>query len=407
MLSVLAVRPGAAESQPRSFSAPLKAEALKPIEGQALPSFDRLTFTEIPGGVWSATLSGKSESVVLPSIDLKLLTPRVPGLAKGNPDLTAIALIQREFNRNEVHNEIAGGLDFSIANNCLKQGLWEVKLARTGSGSPVAIFHAWFDFPGDEYARLFEAVNGAPIGPYEKLFVDYPALNGLPVPLQDLRRVVSESADLKAAVHSGDPLDRLTEQASKVKLLLSPAASVYADLCDGGKQPVRTARFSVPGYYNPAEPMSFDLSWLAKPEHVVLRQVKSAGAGGPFSEIELTFPNGNRILLADASIAGLSARRERPSREPEVLKLVSGIGTPIIHNSASERAKEIAEDRPRYLLLLDRQGRLVDNHLAGIDGVYLWREAGDPGELHLWIVGYERIAFVAHYSIPWSIPWKG
>jgi hypothetical protein len=393
----------ASQAPPSTISAALKAEELKPAEGQELPSFDRLTFAGVAGGTWSATLSGKSPSVVLPSIDLKLLVPRIPAVAKGNADLTTIAVIQREFNRNEVHNDIEGNLDFSIANNCLKQGLWEVKLARTGSGSAVAIFHAWFDFPADPYARLFQAVNGVSIDPYEKLFVDYPALNGLPVPLSDLRKVVSEAADLKAAAYTADPLDRLTEQTSKVKLLLSPPASVYSDLCDGGKQPVRTARFSVPGFYNPAEPMAFDLSWLARPEHVVTRQVRSGKGGAPATEIELTFPNGNRILLADSLIGSLPARKERPAREPEVLKLVSGIGTPIIHNSAAERSKELSEDRPRYLLLLDRQGRLVDNHLAGIDGVYLWREAGEPGLLHLWIVGYERIALVAHYSIPWPV----
>ena len=62
---------------------------------------------------------------------------------------------------------------------------------------------------------------------------------------------------------------------------------------------------------------------------------------------------------------------------------------------AAERASELAEDRPRYLMLLDPQGNHIDNHLTGVDGVYVWREAGDPGLLHVWLVGYERIAFVA------------
>ena len=49
----------------------------------------------------------------------------------------------------------------------------------------------------------------------------------------------------------------------------------------------------------------------------------------------------------------------------------------------------------------DAKGTHVDNHLTGVDGLYIWRQAGEPGKLHLWLVSYERIALVAHYSAPW------
>jgi hypothetical protein len=147
--------------------------------------------------------------------------------------------------------------------------------------------------------------------------------------------------------------------------------------------------------------MTFDLSWLGRPPKITWREVKSSRVEGTFPELELAFDNGLRILAADAKLAGLPARREAPAVEADVLKLVCGIGTPIIHAKADERAAEIAEDRPRYLLLLDAKGNHVDTHLTGVDGLYAWRESGDPGKLHVWLVSYERIALIAHFSAPW------
>ena len=163
------------------------------------------------------------------------------------------------------------------------------------------------------------------------------------------------------------------------------------------------ARFADPGIYNPKEPMRCDLSWLAHPAGMTVRSVRAAGGGEPFPEIEIAFANGYRILFADSRLSSLAARSSVPSSESDVLKIVSGIGTPTIHATEEERTAELSEDRPRYLFLLDSKGNLVDNHLAGMDGIYLWREAGEPGLLHVWVVGYERIAFVGHFSTPWKL----
>jgi hypothetical protein len=131
----------------------------------------------------------------------------------------------------------------------------------------------------------------------------------------------------------------------------------------------------------------------------VARKVVRPSGGEPFTEIEIDFENGNRILFADSRIASLSPRSAPPVAENDVLKIVSGIGTPVIHATAAERAAELSEDRPRYLFLLDGKGALADNHFGGVDGIYLWRDASD---LHIWVCGYERIAFFAHYGTPWK-----
>src|SRR5262249_39088758 len=123
--------------------------------------------------------------------------------------------------------------------------------------------------------------------------------------------------------------------------------------------------------------------------------------GAPFVEIEIAFENGNRILFADRRIAELGPRTDAPAAENDVLKIVSGIGTPTIHATAAERAAELAEDRPRYLFLLDSKGALPDTSVGGRDGIYVGRDAGNPGTLPVWLCAYERTALAAHYSAPW------
>jgi hypothetical protein len=393
---------------PREARAPvaavLKAEKLASTPDNPARSFDAIELRRQPDGNYAVRLTPEDKTLNVPSIDLRLLIPRVPRVASASDELTKIALIQREFNRNEVHHDLAGGFDFSIANNCLRQGLWEVKLGAKRDGKTIPLFHAWFDFPKAEYADLFEEVNGGRrYSDVQSLFVQYPKLSGLPVPLARLRRVESES-DLSAVeLHLRDPQQRLPEQQSKTKFLLTPALETCGDFSVPEKQPIVTARFSEPGFYNPDDPMRFDLSWIAHPKRVIARRVRPAAGGDPFTELDLAFANGYHIVFADRNLTTLVPRSEAPTKENDVLKIVSGIGTPVIHATATERALELAEDRPRYLFLLDGNGNLVDNHFAGMDGIYLWRETGNPGNLHVWVVGYERIAFVAHFSTPWRL----
>lgn len=384
------------------LSLPLSVEKLTFSDGSPAPAYETLSIAPQPDGRYALTLTPGADAPAA-SADLRAMVPGVPRLARGNADLTRIALIQREFNRNEVHNDLPGGRDFSIANNCLRQGLWEVKLTEKQADKSVMRYHAWLTFPKEDYARLFEAQTGLKYSDYENLFAFYPTLGGLPVPLPALRTVVSEKDAGPVNTHAADPLQRLPEQQSKTKWVLSPGIATYGDFSDPAKQPIALARFTEPGRYTAEEQAKFDLAWLAKPVRLQSRLVKNPRVEGPFPEIEISFADGKRILLADSRLAALPVLSDPPTKDADVLKLVCGIGTPDIHSpSAADRAREIAEDRPRYLMLLDRDGRHVDNHLVGgLDAAYLWRDATN---LHLWLVSYERIAFVGHLSAPWTPP---
>ncbi|MGH9440768.1 MAG: hypothetical protein ACRD16_00675 [Thermoanaerobaculia bacterium] len=395
---------GAVPATDPGITLPLAPEKIAPPPGGgSAAGFQSIALRRLESGLYAVRLLPTEPGVDLPSVDLRLLVPRAPKAVRGSESLTRIALIQREFNRNEVHHDLLGGLDFSLANNCLREGLWEVKLARKSGAKSTTLFHAWFTFPRSEYARLFAEVNSVPFAEAEPLFASYPNMEGLSVPLSVLRRVEEARKLDLADLHLRDALQSLPEQQSKRKLVLTPAVASYGDFASAGNQPISTARFSDPGFYNPNDPMRCELSWLSRPTRAESRTVRPAAGGDSAAEVEIEFANGYRILFADSRLASLPARTTVPSAESDVLKIVSGIGTPTIHATEEERARELSEDRLRYLFLLDAKGNLIDNHLAGMDAVYLWRESGKPDLLHIWVVGYERIALIAHFSAPWNL----
>lgn len=82
--------------------------------------------------------------VVFRNVDVSLMTPELPCHVRGDKGLERITLVDREWNRQQVHFgvpgphvEVTGGDGFercrltgaSLAKNCLNAGLWEVMLS--------------------------------------------------------------------------------------------------------------------------------------------------------------------------------------------------------------------------------------------------------------------------------------
>ncbi len=350
----------------------------------------------LENGRYTLSLQGGAASLTLSEIDLGLLLPRVPAYARGNEDLLRFALLQREFNRNEVKFGPVGEVaDFKLANNCLRTSLWEIMLDVPVEKGNAMAFHGWFDFPADEHARLFEQLNQKTFAECERLIAQYPVIDGMAAPLDKLRKVGSERKLPVTSFPAETPI-RFGEQKRKAKLILTSGIETYADFTDPAKQPFQTASFSEPGFYDPNKPVSFDLAWLAKPQTAVRREVTVAGQ--PATEIELVFANGRRMLIGDRDLAKLPPLAQAPENDKDVLRLTFGIGTPDIYATLAERAAEQTGERPNWLFLLGPDGKHVDNHQAGVDRVFCWNEQGRT--LHLYLVGYERIAVVSHLAVP-------
>jgi hypothetical protein len=361
-----------------------------------------LQLTRLESGQYSLRFSTGVEPPSLPEIDLRPFIPRIPLLTKGDPGLTRIALIQRELNRVQTRYPAPGRPEtVFVANNCLKGGLWEIGLDRKDDKGALTYYHGWFQFPSAEYARLFESLNGVPYASVAADLDNYPKLDGIPVPLARMRSVVRDLPVPAVDAHLGEPVDRFAEQERKAKLVLGPSIQTYGGWAAADRQPVVTAKFSEPGFYDSKDPVRFELAWLGHPAEAHWRWVRSAGFSDEFPEIELRYENGYRLILADTRLAGLPARATKPGDEADLLHVTFGIETPEIYANADERLRELGPERPAYLFLLDAQGNLVDNHHAGLDRIYLWREAGGPDRLHLYLVSYERIALVGHLSFSW------
>ena len=350
------------------------------------------------GGVFDVEFVTPANDVpALRGVDFKTFVPRIPAAVADDPTLARVTLIQRELNRNQTKYDLPDNYGQAwIANNCLKAGLWEVAVDRKDDKGYATVFHAWFDFPAGEYARLFEQVNGRPYPADEA--TGYPKLDGFRFPLDRLRVVVDE-APVAVTSHTDEAVGALPEQTRKAKLVATPGVKTYGDWTAAANQPITKAKFSEPGYYTMADPVRFDLTWLGSPTGATWRTVRVNNVAEPVTELEVTYANGYRLIIADQGVPSLPTRTEPPKTDPDVIRLTFGICTPDIYATKAEREAEIAKGHTGYLVLLDRDGNHLDNHTIGVDRAFLWRDAAE--RLHVYLVGYERIALVSHLSVPW------
>ena len=352
------------------------------------------------GGKYDIEFPPAANVPALRDIDFRTFVARVPTIAKGDETLTKVALIQRELNRNQTRYPLEGFGSAWVANNCLKRGLWEIALDKKDDKGHLTVYHAWFDFPKSEYERLFKDLNDGDAR-LVAACEGYPELNHIAMPMDKLRKVESDAAIEKVESLESEPIVAMSEQARKAKLVVAPTgAKTYGDWAAKDKQPVKTAKFSEPGFYANADPVVFQLDWLSKPTGAAWRKVKNESAGATMDEVELKFSNGYRMIIASSELGKLAPRAEPAKDEKEVLRLTFGIGTPDLYADSPDRAKEFANPPHDYLLLLDGKGEHVDNHKAGMDRVYAWRSS--DGKLHMHVVGYERIILLSHYAIPWE-----
>lgn len=182
-------------------------------------------------------------------------------------------------------------------------------------------------------------MNGRPYSRYAAFLDSYPELDGMPVPLSALRRAGREIDLGPVATNHDQPIARYGEQERKAILVVTTGLSTYGDIVAPERQPITLAKFAEPGRYTRADPMRFDLRWLATPTRAVARRVRAVGQ--QLIEIELTFQNGHRILLSDANIASLTPHAARPTDENDLLRMTFGIGTPEIYASESARTQSL------------------------------------------------------------------
>lgn len=57
------------------------------------------------------------------------------------------------------------------------------------------------------------------------------------------------------------------------------------------------------------------------------------------------------------------------------------------------------DKNPYYGFILGNGGKWLDSHYIGIDGPLLHWDDKEENVLHLWLLSFERHAFVGHYKL--------
>ena len=301
-------------------------------------------------------------------------------------------------------------LRFSVVNNCLAPGLWELSAVdRSGE-----IYHGWFGMPEDVYFPLVAEVNDLPAEFVEQSLRWSDA--EVEIDLGRLRRV--EKTFGERPVTLVDEEISFSSQGSRRKLHKGYVR--YEDdgelrdpkrLSDLQKHPVKMTSFVEPGLYSAQDEdrTEFDFAFLAQPASAELRLVNpktdyafdrrrsAADDGRQYLEFDLAFANGERIVIGNLPL-DLLVRQQDFS--------LHGFGVGIL--SASEPAERRAflmdrGPRPSFAYLASGEGerpRALNSHGRGLEQVFI-RSLPEAATPHFTITlsSYERIVDIVKLKV--------
>ena len=366
--------------------------------------------------------------VAFRNVDVSLMTVKQPDWVKDDTGLTRIALIDREWNRQQVKFqvnpaaangigepadnagawvEVSGGDGWEAANltqaalakNCLNAGLWEVLLSCDEAGGKKMYYQGWFTFPLGHYAEQFERNTGLDYADWWYPLEHWQDPAGTVMNLGGLRTVTGE-VPAEIAFDPDEPITVAGEQVRKCRTTEGSGYVCWGDLIE--RADVRFATFVPPGKYSHAHPWGNEYWRLHEFVGGAVREVESPGAPGEtLHELELTFQTEagepQRLFVGGVD---LNALPTLPVGEyPQGLYMPMGIGVPPFYQSYADLAANPPAGSPYYSLLVDADDRWIDHHTVAIDGPVMHRDAADPGLIHLYLLSYERHTLVAHFTI--------
>ena len=364
-------------------------------------SFD---FVFLPGNF-------ESDTLIIPAVNVMEYMPSAPEWIKGDKDLTYLAIVNQEWNRQQVkflegqfllkgkskESTLIKRVD--LARNCLNAYLWEIiGYAEKEDGSLAPAYHGWFNFPKDLYAQLFEKRNDLKYSEYQASLEEWVDPVNRMVDFEELRDEIDE--EVLAFQNLNDRLYPLTgERKKKSRNIIYPknATSINDFLNDS----TQFATFSIPGYYNTKDPRATQLSRIANLRSAKLLKVESLNSKGQLlSELELVFQNEGSDDQLIFTIGGIDFDKIDSltiDTHQKGYQMPMGISNHSFYETYDQMLKNTSYENPFYALLTDEKGYFVDSHAVGIDGPLLWIDK-NSGLLHLMILSFERHAFVGHYA---------
>jgi hypothetical protein len=298
-----------------------------------------------------------------------------------------------------------------LARNCLNAPLWEVIAYRGEGGGDKPFYHGWLDFPEPLYAAMFEAQNGVPYDRYDGPLETWKDPEKKQVDLSQLRSV-ERSAELEWKSLNDELYPLVGARKTKYENIVHPEEpeSIEAMLADD----TTFATFDQPGFYNTGNPRETKLGRLRNVTGVTLRETKVPALEATRYELTIAFEDEDGERVTELVVGGLdltSLPRLAGDRTDKAWKMPMGVANHSFYESYAEAKKTPVQENPYYGLLLDGEGRFLDSHHVGIDGPLAhWDEVRER-VLHVYILSFERHAFVGHFELTlpegWPAPPRG
>jgi hypothetical protein len=345
---------------------------------------------------------------LIAGIDLLEWIPSIPKYLLGDEYLSLVAIVNQEFNRQQVTipmekvtfkgrlNEQRAVTRIDIARNCLMSYLWEVILFTNSSGTDLPIYHGWFNFPKEPYQDLFLERNAMVFQKYGSYLETWKDLESRKINLE-LVRTVTREKELLFDDMNGRFYALEGERKKKARNIILPHSPTK--IMDFLNDSTTFATFSPPGIYDASDPKHTKLGSFTDPVRLMGRHV--ANALQPDTdlmelEIEYRLLDGSAMRLVVGGIRKVDIPSLPEEQAHKGLQNSMGFGNHSFFEGYDHAVSHSSLESPFYSFLADEEGKWLDSHIIGIDGVLLHFDANNPYLLHVWVISFERHCFVGH-----------
>ena len=352
------------------------------------------------------TFLAGNDTVNIPKTNLSEFIPTIPSYLKGNEYLSHLALINQEWNRNQVqfsprefqstHSSI---IRVDVARNCLNAYLWEVILYTKENGKTVPYSHGWFEFPHHLYAQLFEQKNGVPFDQYKSALENWIDPPSELIDQVSLRKVI-DTVPVDFVDLSDQMYPIAGARMKKRREIIYPEA--FSSMRSLQTDSTLFATFSPPGFYNKEDPRKTELGRIHHLLDLNLLKTSSSTTSAIQHEITIHFKHQNNAAVTRLVLGGLDLNSVPilpPSEANKGWKNSMGFGNHTFYERYPDHLAYKSENTPYYAYLINGDGKWLDSHKIGIDGPILHFSDSAKTKLHLWLLSFERHAFVGHYLI--------
>ncbi|PCJ56836.1 MAG: hypothetical protein COA79_17940 [Planctomycetota bacterium] len=309
-------------------------------------------------------------------------------------------------------NEFFRPLRFSITNNCLASGLWEINATdRAGE-----IYHGWFNFPDNEYFNLVANANNINFEEAKSSLEWHENL--VLAKLERLRHVklIFKNENIKLVTGNiGYSTQNSRRKISNgfVRLITDTGLIIPEKREDIYNYLVIMPDFMPPGKYSKVKNKTFNFSFLGKPREAKIsitvpktdfrwnkKERVTEINNNEYIEIEIPFADGRCIVIGNLPLWLLVNREDFA---------INGFGVGILSATGVAERRQLllnSELRPSFAYLtkeIDGEKYVINSHSIGLEQIFIRSHPfSDEPHWEIVISSFERIVDLAKYRV--SIP---